>query len=72
MLKIPSIGKRKVLRQGKSLAVSLPADFRRYYNLKPKDEVIVLYDGVVIIIPKQEAEILKDPEKRKLIRKLLK
>jgi len=69
---LPGKSKRKVLKQGSSTVVSIPADYRRYHNLEPGKEVTVLYDNLLLIIPKdQEKKILEDPEKRDLIKKIL-
>ena len=70
---MPAKSIRKVLRQGTSLTITIPIDYRVYHNLKPKDEVVLIYDNAILIIPKnREEEFLKDPIKRKLIEKLLK
>jgi len=68
---MPGKTKRKVLKQGSSAVVSIPADYRRYHNLEPGKEVVVLYDSLLLIIPEDKKHILENSEKKKLIDKLL-
>ncbi|MFH8092956.1 MAG: hypothetical protein QXM38_03375 [Candidatus Aenigmatarchaeota archaeon] len=52
---------RKLLRHGKSLVVSVPADYIRYYQLKAGEEVELLYDNFIFLIPKQsDKSLLQD------------
>ena len=68
---MPGKTKRRVLKQGCSAVISIPADYRRYHNLDPGKEVVVLYDSLLLIIPEDRKDILDDPEKKKLIDRLL-
>jgi len=69
---MPAKTKRKVMKHGTSGVIAIPSDYRRYHNLEHGKEVTVLYDNLILIIPKdQEKKIFSDPEKQKLIKKLL-
>lgn len=45
---------RKIVKIGNSVAVTMPKAWVRYFKLKPKDEVKVTSNGVVIIEPPQK------------------
>lgn len=62
--------KRKLIACGqRSAGVVLPADFRRFYNLNPGDEVSVFYDSIILIVPKQHlSRIERDPRISQLLR----
>lgn len=66
---MPSEVERKIMKHGTSGVVAIPIGYRKYHDLNPGDEVKVLYDGVVLIVPKDREHILK--EKKELIDKLL-
>ena len=57
------------MKHGTSGVVAIPASYRKYHNLNSGDEVQVLYDGIVLIVPKEREHLLK--EKKELIEKLL-
>ena len=65
---MPAKEKRKVLPIGDSLAVTLPKPYRDYYNIEPGDEVEVLYDSLMLILPRN-AKISE--KKRQLLEELL-
>lgn len=46
---MPSLDRRKVRLAGKSLSVTLPAGWCRFFGLKPGDEVEIITDGDVVI-----------------------
>jgi len=60
---MPSKTTRKIIEHGGSGVVAIPKDYRDYNNLEPGAEVIVLYDNVVVIIPKALEEKVEDKEK---------
>jgi bifunctional DNA-binding transcriptional regulator/antitoxin component of YhaV-PrlF toxin-antitoxin module len=61
---------RKILALGNSGVISIPKHYRNYYGLKVGAEVILLYDGCVLIVPKQfEGKI---EEKMALLEELIK
>jgi len=43
---------RKIIRVGNSLAVTIPKAWLSYFDLSEKDEVTVLSNGALIIIPR--------------------
>jgi antitoxin component of MazEF toxin-antitoxin module len=59
---MPSKTKRKAIKQGKSLSLTLPKDFLEYYEIKKGDELTVIYDGKIIIYSNEE-EYEKDKER---------
>ena len=66
---MPAQEKRKIMKHGTSGVVAIPASYRKYHHLNPGDEVQVLYDGIVLIVPKEREQMLI--EKGELIDKLL-
>jgi antitoxin component of MazEF toxin-antitoxin module len=42
---------RKILKVGNSLAVTLPQDWAKYFQLSQGDEVKVVSNGSVLIVP---------------------
>ena len=66
---MPSKTTRKIIELGNSGVVSLPKEYRDYHNLKPGDIVIVLWDGFVLLIPKELENRIT--EKKELIDELL-
>jgi len=66
---MPAKEKRKIIAFGDGgRVISIPKPFVDYHNLKPKDEVEILYDSILIIIPKG-AKLSE--EKEKLLKQLL-
>lgn len=49
-------GQRKVLILGKSRAITLPQEWAEYYELTDKDQVIVLYNSLLIVIPEKHVD----------------
>ena len=66
---MPAKSEHKIMKHGTSGVVVIPKPYREYHNLKPGDEVSVLYDSLLLIIPKKMEQILK--EKQTLINQLL-
>jgi antitoxin component of MazEF toxin-antitoxin module len=60
------------MKHGTSGVVAIPPDYRRYHNLSHGKTVKILYDSLLLIVPKElEKRVLGDPEKKALIDKLL-
>ncbi len=66
---MPAQEKRKIMKHGTSGVVAIPSSYRKYHGLNPGDEVQVLYDGIVLIVPKEKEHFLS--EKKELIDRLL-
>lgn len=57
------------MRHGTSGVVVIPKPYRDYHNLTPGNAVTVLYDSLLLIVPKSLESLLK--EKAELIDQLL-
>ena len=68
---LPARTERKIMKHGSSGVIAIPLDYRKYHDLHPGKRVIVLYDSLLLIIPEDKKHILEDPEKKKLIDKIL-
>jgi len=66
---MPAEVERKIMKHGTSGVVAIPHSYRKYHNLDPGDEVIVLYNSLLLMVPKNKEHILE--EKKQLIEKLL-
>ena len=66
---MPAEVERKIMKHGTSGVVAIPTSYRKYHNLNPRDEVKVLYDSLLLIVPKGRENLLK--KKKQLIDKLL-
>lgn len=66
---MPAKVKRKVMKHGTSGVVTIPKSYRKYHDLNPGDEMIVLYDSLILMAPKELEHILN--EKKELIDELL-
>ena len=52
---MPTIYEKKIFQTGNGgLAIYIPIAWARFFNLKPKDTVIMIADGELIIRPKKE------------------
>jgi len=61
---------RTIMKHGRfSGVVAIPTDYRRYHNLNPGTEVKVFYDSLLLIVPPDAEEKLR--EREKLVRRLL-
>jgi antitoxin component of MazEF toxin-antitoxin module len=68
-MKMPAKQQGRIFQHGTSGVVAIPPGYLRYHELKPGDEVTILYDSLVLIIPKKVGDITA--AKRKLIDTLL-
>ena len=66
---MPAKTNRKIMKHGSSGVIAVPSDYRRYHNLNPGDNVEVLYDSLLLVIPEKLKHLLI--EKRELIDALL-
>jgi len=66
---MPARSAHKIIRHGTSIVVVIPKPYRDYYKLEPGTEVTVLYDSLLLIVPKNLESILE--EKADLIEQLL-
>ncbi len=69
MIRMPAKTNRKIMKHGSSGVIAVPSDYRQYHNLKPGDNVEVLYDSLLLIVPEKLKHIAD--KKRELIDKLL-
>jgi hypothetical protein len=66
---MPAKEKRKIIPIGEGgRAITLPKPFVDYHELKPKDEVQILYDNILVVKPEG---VQLSEEKEKLLRQLL-
>jgi antitoxin component of MazEF toxin-antitoxin module len=56
---------RKITKTGAGLSIGLPREFVREHDLKPGDEVVVAYNGVLQAIPIKEFPGLKKNLRRR-------
>ena len=66
---MPAKEKHKIMKHGTSGVVVLPKAYRDYHGLNPGDSVIILYDSLLLIVPKSQEGLAA--EKADLIDKLL-
>ncbi|MGB9778669.1 MAG: AbrB/MazE/SpoVT family DNA-binding domain-containing protein [Candidatus Bathyarchaeales archaeon] len=66
---MPAKEQRKVMKHGTSGVVAIPKAYRDYHNLEPGSVVTVLYDSLLLIVPKGRENLLQ--EKAELIDQLL-
>ena len=57
------------MKHGTSGVVVIPKPYRDYHNLQPGAEVTVLYDSLLLIVPKKLESVLK--QKQALVDQLL-
>jgi antitoxin component of MazEF toxin-antitoxin module len=69
VINMPAKSEHKIMRHGTSSVVVIPKPYRDYHNLQPGTQVTVLYDSLLLVIPKSMEPILKD--KAQLIDQLL-
>ena len=68
---MPSREERKIVKWGTgSKVISLPKPFLDYYNLEEGDKVLLLYDSLILVLPKDTSEELLR-KKAALIKELL-
>jgi len=66
---MPAIVKRRIMKHGSSGVVAIPKEYRDYFELKFGDQVTILYDSLLIIVPKCLERLLE--KKKSLIDRLL-
>jgi bifunctional DNA-binding transcriptional regulator/antitoxin component of YhaV-PrlF toxin-antitoxin module len=67
---MPAEETRKIMKHGQSSGViAIPIAYRRYHNIDPGEQVKILYDSLLLIVPKAMEHVLK--EKKQLVDKLL-
>ncbi|MBT0161010.1 AbrB/MazE/SpoVT family DNA-binding domain-containing protein [Candidatus Bathyarchaeota archaeon A05DMB-2] len=66
---MPAKEQRKVMKHGTSGVVAIPKAYRDYHKLDPGSIVTVLYDSLLLIVPKGRENLLQ--EKAELIDQLL-
>jgi len=66
---VPAKENRKIMKHGSSGVIAIPKPYRDYYNLTLGKTVTILYDSLLLIIPKTHENLLH--EKAELIDKLL-
>jgi antitoxin component of MazEF toxin-antitoxin module len=57
---MPAKSEHKIMKHGTSGVVVIPKPYRDYYNLKTGSTVTVLYDSLLLIIPKSREHLLKE------------
>jgi len=68
-MNMPAKSEHKIMKHGTSGVVVIPKPYRDYHNLKPGSKVTVLYDSLLLIVPKGREDLLQ--EKAELIDQLL-
>jgi bifunctional DNA-binding transcriptional regulator/antitoxin component of YhaV-PrlF toxin-antitoxin module len=66
---MPAKSEHKIMKHGTSGVVVIPKPYRDYHNLKTGSTVTILYDSLLLIVPKCQEHLLK--EKGQLIDQLL-
>jgi len=66
---MPAKAEHKIMKHGTSGVVVIPKPYRDYHDLKTGSTVTVLYDSLLLIIPKSREHLLND--KAALIDQLL-
>ena len=66
---MPAKSEHKIMKHGTSGVVVIPKPYRDYHNLKTGSTVTVLYDSLLLVVPKSLEHILRD--KAALIDQLL-
>jgi antitoxin component of MazEF toxin-antitoxin module len=66
---VPAKENRKIMKHGTSGVIAIPKPYRDYHNLTPGNTVTVLYDSLLLIVPRGLEKLLH--EKAALIDALL-
>jgi len=69
VISMPAKSEHKIMKHGTSGVVVIPKPYRDYHELNPGSSVTVLYDSLLLIVPKSLENLLK--EKAELIDQLL-
>lgn len=57
------VEKRKVWRQGGSLVIALPVEFTRAHGIRDGDEVPIVADHILKLVPMPEGREADEPER---------
>jgi len=57
---MPAKSEHKVMKHGTSGVVVIPKPYRDYHGIKTGSTVTVLYDSLLLIVPKSHEHLLKD------------
>ena len=70
---MPAMVKRRVIKPSDTSAyIVIPKPYRDFHKIDKGSKVTILYDNLLLVIPEGlEEKVLSDPEKRRLIEKLL-
>jgi len=66
---VPAKVVRKVMKHGSSGVVAIPMSYREYHDLNPGDDMIVLYNSLILMVPKEMEYVMA--ERKDLIDALL-
>ncbi len=55
---MPAKVKRTLMKHGTSGVVTIPKSYRKYHDLNPGDEMILLYDTLILMAPKSLEHII--------------
>ncbi|MBT0159096.1 AbrB/MazE/SpoVT family DNA-binding domain-containing protein [Candidatus Bathyarchaeota archaeon A05DMB-2] len=66
---MPAKSEHKIMKHGTSGVVVVPKPYRDYHDLKTGSTVTILYDSLLLIVPKSMEHIMRD--KAELIDQLL-
>jgi bifunctional DNA-binding transcriptional regulator/antitoxin component of YhaV-PrlF toxin-antitoxin module len=66
---MPAKSEHKIMKHGTSGVVVIPKPYRDYHGLKPGSSVTILYDSLLLVVPKGLENLLT--EKANLIDQLL-
>ncbi len=69
VINTPAKVKRRMMKHGTSGVVTIPMSYRKYHDINPGDEMILLYDSLILMAPKSMEYIMA--EKQELIDELL-
>jgi len=58
-----------MMKHGSSGVVTIPMSYRKYHDLNPGDEMIVMYDSLILMAPRSMEHIVED--RQELIDELL-
>lgn len=59
---MPAKSEHKIMKHGTSGVVVIPKPYRDYHNLQPGTPVTVLYDSLLLIVPKKLEHVLNDKQ----------
>lgn len=59
----------KTMKHGNAVVITIPKPYRDYHGLDAGSEVVILFDSLLLVVPKNLEAIIKD--KQQLIDRLL-